>query len=259
MNMLIAAATAAITISTIPLINNVSTDQDRSIYSIVGDGEFNQVMREIPSDPATELRNHTERLRYIEGLLRSVDVSDMPAELQAERSRNLDRLHNYWTRGRYPLNYDHPNAWEPCFIDRDGAICAVGYLVEQSEGRAVAEKINSTYHFATIKEIDAPELDRWIEGSGLTKAEVVTIQGPGLGPDVSLIRGVEPVVVEEEIIAPEKPAVTTTTLRTEELRLTDRPQVSRSLPAMNALRPTLPTIEAVATSQDEPTAEPGIQ
>jgi hypothetical protein len=190
MNMLAVAVAAAATLLLVPTIDFVQHPHStlpqpdaRSADFIVGDGDFNQVRPEHPTDPATERINHTLRLQYIEQLLRSRDVSDMPEELRAERMRNLDRLHNYWVRAEYPVNYDHPTAWEPCFIDRDGAVCAVGYLVEQSVGRDVAEKINARYHFATVKKIDAPELAGWIEHSGLTKAEVVTIQGPGMWPD----------------------------------------------------------------------------
>jgi hypothetical protein len=193
MNMLAMAVAAAATVLLMPVTDFLSNGDvvparaQKNINRtdiIVGDGDFNQVRPEYPSDPATERRNHTLRLQYIESLLRSRDVSDMPAELRAERMRNLDRLRNYWARGEYPVNYEHPNAWEPCFIDRTGAICAVGYLVEQSAGRELAEKIDSRYHFATIKEIDAPELAAWIARSGLTKAEVVTIQGPSLSNDI---------------------------------------------------------------------------
>jgi len=189
MNMLSMALLAASTALLAPAIDFVSNETPASINSqpvvrsadwIVGDGDFNQVRTEYPSDPANQVRNHTLRLQYIESMLRSRDVSDMPAELRAERMRNLDRLRDYWTRAEYPVNYDHPTAWEPCFIDKKGAICAVGYLVEQSAGRELAEKINSRYQYATIKEIDAPELADWITHSGLSKAEVVTIQGPSM-------------------------------------------------------------------------------
>jgi hypothetical protein len=192
MNMLAVAVAAAATTLLIPQIDFVSSwtapatvsgSHVRSTDVIIGDGDFNQVRPEYPTDPVTEHANHTLRLQYIESMLRNRDVSDMPAELRAERMRNLDRLRDYWTRGEYPVNYENPTAWEPCFIDAKGAICAVGYLVEQSAGREVAEKINSQYQYATIKEIDAPVLEQWIARSGLTKAEVVTIQGPSLGPN----------------------------------------------------------------------------
>jgi hypothetical protein len=188
MNMLAVAVAAAATTLLVPTIAFVSHPQPvvavrpalNSTDFIVGDGDFNQVRTEHPTDPATERRNHTLRLQYIESMLRNRDVSDLPAELRAERARNLDRLHDYWVRAEYPVNYQHPKAWEPCFIDKKGAICAVGFLVEQSAGRPLAEKINSRYQYATIKQIDAPELATWIAQSGLTKAEVVTIQGPAI-------------------------------------------------------------------------------
>jgi hypothetical protein len=228
MNMLaLALATAATTliVPTITPLSNLdrlpatTVSNTRPADVIIGDGDFNQVRTEHPTDPVTEHANHTFRLRYIESMLRSRDVSDMPVELRAERARNLDRLHAYWTRGEYPVNYEHPTAWEPCFIDTKGAICAVGYLVEQSAGREFAQGIDSRYHFATIKQMNAPELDRWIATSGLTRAEVVTIQGPALEPGEGLV------IQERARVARTRP-VNDRTARVARAQRDDRKQVA---------------------------------
>jgi hypothetical protein len=38
--------------------------------------------------------------------------------------------------------------------------------------------LNRDYQYATIAEMNSPKLDNWIEHSGLTRAEVITIQVP---------------------------------------------------------------------------------
>lgn len=165
---------------------------------IATDVQFNQFLPEIKDELALQQSNHTRRLQAVESALRRHDASWMTPELQAERARNLDRLRDYWQRGEYPINYEHPGAWEPVFIDQDGNICAVGYLVEQSLGRKVAEQINSRYHFATIRQIDAPELKEWIKNSGLTYEEVVAIQAPAVEPRSRIARRSSRVLTEPQ-------------------------------------------------------------
>ncbi|MBL7989156.1 MAG: hypothetical protein JNJ94_13915 [Chlorobi bacterium] len=176
---------------------------------ITTDIQFNQLSPEIRDDLALQHGNHTRRLQAVESLLRRHDASWMTPELQAERARNLDRLRDYWQRGEYPINYEHPGAWEPVFIDLDGNICAVGYLVEQSLGRKAAEQINSRYHFAAIRQIDAPELNEWIKNSGLTYEEVVAIQAPAVDVDSPSRNSRRPsrvVVAEKEGQRPASPS-----------------------------------------------------
>lgn len=186
MNIPILSALAAGVVSLASFFNHTTVvppsqaEGNRPSTIITTDVQFNQLYPEIKGDVAFQRSNHTRRLQVVESLLRRHNASWMSPELQAERTRNLDRLRDYWQRGEYPINYEHPGAWEPVFIDLDGNICAVGYLVEQSLGRDVAERINSRYHFATIRQIDAPELKEWIKNSGLTYEEVVAIQAPAV-------------------------------------------------------------------------------
>ena len=146
----------------------------------IGAGGFNLVYP-IHLGAASDMRAQMKaRYAKIEALLRGRDVSDLPAELQAERARNLDRLHAYRLRGEFPANESTPNTLTPCFIDRNGNICAVGYLIEQSLGRPAAERFNAAYKFAAVNDMHSPELDRWIAGSGFTHAEIATIQAPSV-------------------------------------------------------------------------------
>jgi hypothetical protein len=186
-----AAATVAL-LGSAALHNGSQSRANAELDRIIGDGGFNRVY---PIDQAShdvQKQQYTARLQKIVDLLGSRDVSDMPEELRAERARNLQRLVEYRQRGVFPVNYDHPGAFLPCFIDSTGAICAAGYLVEQSAGRDLAEAINREYKYATIAQIDSPLLDRWIAQSGFSRAEIATIQGPSLSPrqeSISIARG----------------------------------------------------------------------
>ncbi|MCC7437324.1 MAG: hypothetical protein IT211_02390 [Armatimonadetes bacterium] len=232
---------------------------------ITTDIQFNQLSPEIKGDLALQHANHTRRIQAVEGLLRSHDASWMRPELQAERARNLDRLRDYWQRGEYPMNYEHPGAWEPVFIDLDGNICAVGYLVEQSLGRKVAEEINSRYHFAAIRQIDAPELKQWIDNSGLTYEEVVAIQAPAVEPRGSRIATNRR---PSRVVASEPVEPRTTTIMPPQ-RQNNRAAITAQ-PLLNTVVTTLPAqVEAIAPTQidtvttvrkiEPPVASPGLE
>ena len=100
----------------------------------------------------------------------------MSAAQQAQRDHVLDLLHEYWVAGIFPRNYDYKGERRPCFIDRDGRICAVGYLVEQTAGRAAAEAINQKHQYEDLLAMNDAALDSWIASSGLSKTECAMIQ-----------------------------------------------------------------------------------
>jgi hypothetical protein len=171
-----AVAVIVLTISLHPS-HSAGSPSIQMIDRIIGQGSFNTVFPILPGPNQQE--RITARLAYLEGLLRTRDVSAWPADLRAERTRNIERLKEYRLRGIYPRNEADPGRPLPCFIDGHGAICAVGYLIEQSAGRDFAEWINRQYQYATVAEMSLPALDAWIARSGLTKAEIKTIQEPG--------------------------------------------------------------------------------
>src|SRR5690606_8014938 len=83
---------------------------------------------------------------------------------------------DYRETGVIPRNYDYPGIRKPCFIDKEERICAVGYLVEQTAGREVAQKINEKYQYENLMAMNDPLIDDWVAESGLTKRECAMIQ-----------------------------------------------------------------------------------
>ena len=70
-------------------------------------------------------------------------LASRPATSPARETRRheiLGYLDNYIAKGTTPQN-DHLPWRTPVFIDDDHTICAVGYLIEQSAGRALPETI----------------------------------------------------------------------------------------------------------------------
>ena len=106
-------------------------------------------------------------------------------ELQAKRDQLLAFLDEYIAHGITPKNIDL--AWRtPVFIDHDNTICAVGYLIERSVGRALPAKIAATHRFSYIEDIARvmPEVRAWVDASGLTLEEIASIQPGYEGPEI---------------------------------------------------------------------------
>ncbi|HWU89734.1 MAG TPA: hypothetical protein VN253_20870 [Kofleriaceae bacterium] len=106
-------------------------------------------------------------------------------ELAARRQELLGYLGEYMAKGITPKNH-HLGERTPVFIDDDNQICAVGYLIERSIGRALPEKIKRVHRFDFIEDIAAamPEVRAWVDSSGLSLDEIASIQPGYTGPEI---------------------------------------------------------------------------
>src|SRR4051812_21795891 len=94
------------------------------------------------------VRQHFKR---VEGVIRTQDVSHLPATLQKAREQHLARLHSYVMRGIFPRNYEHRYA--PCFIDRDNRECAVAHFMICSGQAEAANKIATISNYAYVPQM----------------------------------------------------------------------------------------------------------
>lgn len=154
----------------------IKYDRTKVSNELIGDEGYLALYDMLPGANTPEEQRIQAHLAYAEQLLRQRDISHLPVPKQANRERILNLLHEYMLAGDFPKNYDIAGERRPCFLDRDGNICAVGYLVEQTESLALACKINSVYKHDWISDMDMPELNDWIAASGLTKEEFSIIQ-----------------------------------------------------------------------------------
>ena len=161
--------------------NSKTNKIEQTVNAVIGDISYIQTFGHKPTketDEKTRLQTH---LKYVEKLLRNKDVSRLTVEQKENRIKMLDLLNEYWTAGIFPKNYDYPDQRIPCFIDKDGNICAVGYLIEQSAGRQVAEELNTKFKYEYLLAMNDQTIDNWVQASGLTKEECGMIQ-PTYGP-----------------------------------------------------------------------------
>jgi hypothetical protein len=176
MNRLFVILLLALSIFFLSFHNGNNFKQNHSINSILGDISFISKYGHQPDASTDQNLRIKTHLEYVENLLRGKNNPEMNTAQLVNRNHLLDLLHNYWTEGIFPRNYDYADRSIPCFIDKNGNICAVGYLIEQTSGRAVAEKINSKHKYEKIFEMDDDFVDDWISASGLTKEECAMIQ-----------------------------------------------------------------------------------
>ena len=120
--------------------SRTTVNTDQSVNALLGDASFIHTFGHTPSVNADEDIRIATHLAYAEELLRYADVSALSSAQRERRTAMLDLLRDYRETGVFPRNYDYPGIRKPCFIDKDGRICAVGYLVEQTAGREVAQK-----------------------------------------------------------------------------------------------------------------------
>lgn len=153
-----------------------ATTAVQPVNAVVGDAGYVAAFGVLPDAHVSEDVRIETHLTYVERLLRSRPVDHLTAEQVRRRNVALDHLHSYRSRGAYPRNTTHFDRRTPVFIDGEGRICAVGYLIEQTVGRAAAQAINERFQFAHISEMDVPEVPRWAEQNGFTMQELGMIQ-----------------------------------------------------------------------------------
>lgn len=161
-----------------------------TINPIIGDISFEKKYGTTPNADTDDNLRIAAHLEYAEKELRKRDVSQLSPEMRSKRAHMLNLLRAYRSAGMFPKNYER-NERKPCFIDQNGTICAVGYLIEQTAGRAAAEDINSRHKYATIFEMKDSKVDEWIATSGLSKEECAMIQpqyAPGATQNVNNVK-----------------------------------------------------------------------
>lgn len=156
---------------------HVSTDANsNTINAILGDVSYITAFGKAPNSSVTDSERIDTHLKYVEDLLRSSHPDEITTDQIQQRHYFLNQLREYRMAGNFPVNDDHPDRRRPTFISNNGNICAVGFLVEQSAGREVAERINEQFKYSYILEIDDPVFLNWVNDSGFTLKELAMIQ-----------------------------------------------------------------------------------
>lgn len=156
----------------------------QEVNAILHDESYLAMFGSLPSTATNEQERIKIHLSYVEQLLRTSSALTLNKNQKVRRSFILDILHQYLIAGNFPTNRDYPDERKPCFIDADGNICAVGYLIEQTKGRELAELINAKHQYEFLLDMKEPVIEEWASEFGLSLKECAMIQ-PTYGPPPS--------------------------------------------------------------------------
>jgi hypothetical protein len=117
----------------------------------------------------------TQHLRRVEVELRAAEVPELSDPQRAARAAGIDRLHAYWTAGRFPRNFDHPSR-TPLFFDHAGQACAVADLIVTSGHDELARAVEARENGAYVRDMTTPGLLAWADEHGFSAAELGRIQ-----------------------------------------------------------------------------------
>ncbi len=147
-----------------------------SVNAVLGDTSYLKKFGEFPTSETSEIDRIKTHLEYVEDLLRGESEVLLTEEKLKSRMMVLDYLHDYSQMQRYPKLPMDFGSRQPCFIDDNRILCAVAYLVTRTEGRGVAEAINSIHRFEYLLDMNDPALDNWAEKYGFSLRELAMIQ-----------------------------------------------------------------------------------
>jgi len=170
------------------LASAASADVREGANHHLGDDSFVARFGREPSPVDSEHDRMHVHLQYVRELLAS--RPPISPALAGRRAELLGYLDDYIAAGITPRNTYVP--WRsPVFIDADGRICAVGYLIERSVGRAVPEAIAAAHRLDYLEAIAKamPDVASWVASSGFTLDELASIQPGYEGPDVQHLAG----------------------------------------------------------------------
>ena len=126
----------------------------------------------------------SNRLTYVQQLLSMRPTPHLDETQRSNRTQLLYHLSRYADRGVFPTDYElHADA-RLCFKDEDGRRCAVGFLIEQTHGRDLANRICGT-HIDLMDGHTRLALKGWMMVNGVSAEELALIQ-PGFQPQNDL-------------------------------------------------------------------------
>ena len=144
------------------------------VNAVIGDSSWLQVFGSWPD------ANSPEKLRIQSHLAQAINVIEAapgPAHLQKQRKHSIRLLKEYLRQGEFPRQFNYASAERrPCFIDDKGRLCAVGYLIAETVGRAESERINASFRFHYLLDIKDSLLEQWQKASGLSMRELAMVQ-----------------------------------------------------------------------------------
>ena len=154
---------------------NTMTSDTTPLNAAIGDAGFYATFGWSPGPRDrgnVRIRSHFD---YVVARLRNRDCSELKASVRARRERCIELLEGYRDAGVFPVN-SYLEDRTPVFIDAEGRLCAVGYLIAQTAGLRASEEIAAAHRLSLIEDIDLPIIDAWAADYGFERHELAMIQ-----------------------------------------------------------------------------------
>lgn len=155
---------------------NIHGKHIKSVNAIIGDESFIHTFQRSPTIHDSEDLRIKTHLNFVLQNLQETNVYELSKKQQLNRSILLSHLAKYIEIGNFPKNEFSNISNRPNFIDSNGNICAVGFLIAETIGRETAEHLNAQYQFEYIMNMDSHILDQWLHEYGLSRLEAAMIQ-----------------------------------------------------------------------------------
>ncbi len=118
--------------------------------------------------------------RYRSSTLTPAMRARLKKVLALRRAKNIAAFRAYASAGKYPHNFVRQGALN-VWVDEEGRMCAAATMIFRSGARTLVRQIALEDNYIRLGDVtDGPVMD-WIMTSGLTQAEVATIQEPFMG------------------------------------------------------------------------------
>jgi hypothetical protein len=157
-----------------PLVIACQYSCAQPVNTVIGDSSWLQAFGSWPD------ANSPEKLRIQSHLAQAINIIEAapgPAHLEKQRKHSIRLLKEYLRQGEFPRQFNYAFAERhPCFIDDKGRLCAVGYLIAETVGRAESERINASFRFHYLLDIKDSLLEQWQKASGLSMRELAMVQ-----------------------------------------------------------------------------------
>lgn len=156
-------------------IFSCNSNQHENMNPILGNDGVTHFYSNENSSALSEKQRIVAHLTYVLQMLTEQSNRMSDGVVKMKRFALLNHLREYIRRAEFPINSKY-NHRQPCFIDENGTYCAVGYLIQQTAGSELAEKINALFQYDYLSDMKLPDLDRWVAMSGFSLEELAMIQ-----------------------------------------------------------------------------------
>lgn len=140
--------------------------------------------RPLPGQVAPDVAPAPIRIKPVAA---KVTRAQVRAKLAERRKLTMQRFLAYREARVYPVNSMIPGAGH-VWLDENGNLCAAATLIAADWGRDASENIARTNNNVALANITDGEIYNWMLTSGMTKAELVSIQVPGWNGGIEMQR-----------------------------------------------------------------------